>query len=187
MHNKIPGYSFAISFPFRIPLENLVLGKFRSLCLDKYCPCNCARLLTSSASAEVGPICWKKQSRTYLNIPNSKACSISMGQAPCTPCLLCSPKRILYRAFRMLCCDMFFSASSSLFAHNFAISPCFLGANVNVILSDKAVGTVQYRHNCLTFDVLDVYFPHIFSASSVSNFINGVCSTNSMSLYTLPL
>ena len=42
----------------------------------------CPGVLSSSDNLELGPICSKKQSRIYLNMPSKSACSISIGQAP---------------------------------------------------------------------------------------------------------
>jgi hypothetical protein len=40
---------------------------------------------------EVGPICWKKPSRSRLKIPKYMVCSMSIGHAPWIPVSLCSP------------------------------------------------------------------------------------------------
>ena len=100
-----PVYSFAMSFPLWIPLANFVLGLSLSDCRDSSFPILRDSVLTRSAVLEVLPICLKKQSRVYMNMPSRIACNISTGQAPCTPLLLCNPNLSPWKAFCTPICD----------------------------------------------------------------------------------
>ena len=113
IQSKILGKSLALSFPLRMPLAKRVLGKSRSLCREIKLPYCLTQALSSSDNLELGPICSKKQSRIYLNMPNKSACSISIEQAKWIQRLLCRPNRMLYIEFFMQCWDNFLNHSTS--------------------------------------------------------------------------
>ena len=145
-----PVNSFAMIFPFIIPLANFVLGLSRSDCRANRAPIIFASELISSAVAEVGPICAKKQSLQYLKIPSKMAWSSSQGVAPWIPLSLWSPNRRPWKAFFINICDR--SASLSAL---FCSKSLF---NMGSVLNEKLAwgssvcpfGHVQYLHSCFT-------------------------------------
>ena len=170
MHNKIPGCSFATSFPLLVPSKNLVFGKFWLLWRNEQLP-HCMQRLSMSAKAEVGPDCSNEQSRAHLKKPSRSECSISMGHAPWTPCLLWNPNCKECIAFWMLCWDISFNACLSPALTRDDMCSCASSSQLGKTRSNFRVGTGQCWHNCWTKAIREVHLLHSFSPLSVSHFI----------------
>ena len=108
-------------------------------------------ILPWTSMIDLGPICTKKHSLTYLNMPNSIASwSISSGQAPWIPWPLCRPNWMGYHTFWMYCCKIAFKPTKSYASMSFGTICAVLCNQLFVARSHFFVGTVQYQKKLAT-------------------------------------